>query len=221
MKRGFTLIELMVSVAIFSVVMTLALGSLLSISTAERKAETIRTAVSNLSFALDSMTRSIRTGINYHCGISGTVTSPQDCGYSGDNPYSSGQPYFAFQGIPGSLQGCAQGTVCTVEYQLVSTASGCGQTGATAGCIKRRITNTASYDSGWLQITSPDVFITNLTFYTIGSCASNPSSGCNSGAADAFQPKVAITLSGYAQVSDTQQSAFNIQTTVTQRVFDQ
>ncbi|HWB33715.1 MAG TPA: type II secretion system protein [Candidatus Paceibacterota bacterium] len=221
MKRGFTLIELMVSVAIFSVVMTLALGSLLSISTAERKAETIRTAVSNLGFALDSMTRSIRTGINYHCGTSGTVTQPQDCGYTGDTPYSTGQTYFAFQGVPGSIQGCVTGATCTVEYQLVSTASGCGQTGTSVGCIKRRVTNTSSYDSGWLQITSPDVIITGLTFYTIGSCASNPPSGCNSGAADQIQPKVAITLSGYAQVSDTQQSAFNIQTSVTQRVFDQ
>ena len=59
MHRGFTLIELMVSVTIFIIVMVIALGSLLSISEAERKAEQLKTVMNNLNFGLESMARAI------------------------------------------------------------------------------------------------------------------------------------------------------------------
>jgi prepilin-type N-terminal cleavage/methylation domain-containing protein len=60
--RGFTLIEVLVSVMIFSVVMTVALGALLAMSQSDKQAEELKTVVNNLDFALDSMTRTIRTG---------------------------------------------------------------------------------------------------------------------------------------------------------------
>jgi prepilin-type N-terminal cleavage/methylation domain-containing protein len=66
--RGFTLIEMMVSVFLFSIVIVIATGALVSILGANRKAQAVKSVMNNLNFALDSMTRSIRTGTDYDCG---------------------------------------------------------------------------------------------------------------------------------------------------------
>ena len=66
-KKGFSLIELLVSVSIFTVVMTVSIGTLLSLIDANRKAQTLASITNNLNFALDSMTRTIRTGHTYNC----------------------------------------------------------------------------------------------------------------------------------------------------------
>src|SRR3989338_987870 len=80
MKRGFTLIEMLVSVAIFSVVMLIALGSLLAMSESDRKAQTLKSVINNLNFSLDSMSRTIRTGTMYHCDVAqGSISAPRDC----------------------------------------------------------------------------------------------------------------------------------------------
>lgn len=69
-KRGFTLIEMMVAIFLFSVVMVIATGALVSILGADRKAQAVEAVMNNLNFALDSMTRAIRTGSHYDCGFS-------------------------------------------------------------------------------------------------------------------------------------------------------
>src|SRR5437868_2432209 len=86
MQKGFTLIEVLVSVMIFSIVMTVALRALLSMSESDRRAEAMKSVINNLNFALDSMVRDIRTGYNYHCGTSGAdLSTPgtQDCAGAG------------------------------------------------------------------------------------------------------------------------------------------
>jgi len=69
LQKGFTLVEMLVSVAIFAVVMTVALGSLLAMSESDRKAQTLKSVINNLNFSLDSMSRAIRTGTTYSCDI--------------------------------------------------------------------------------------------------------------------------------------------------------
>ncbi len=86
-KKGFTLIELMVSISIFAIVMTMSMGAILSVLDANQKSQTVRSVVDNLNATLESMTRSIRFGTNYHCGSTGTITAPQDC-ISGDTTFS-------------------------------------------------------------------------------------------------------------------------------------
>src|SRR3954471_17274640 len=65
--QGFTLVEMIVSVAIFMFVMVIAIGSLVSIIGADRKAQSIQSVADNLQFALDDMSRSVRTGIGFSC----------------------------------------------------------------------------------------------------------------------------------------------------------
>lgn len=66
-KRGFSLVELIVAVGIFALVMVLASGSYLMMIGITEQAQAITSGVDNLSFALETMTRTIRTGINYSC----------------------------------------------------------------------------------------------------------------------------------------------------------
>ncbi len=60
--RGFTLIEMIVSLSLFISVMTVAASSMLSIIDANRKSQATNTAVDNLNFVIDDMSRSLRTG---------------------------------------------------------------------------------------------------------------------------------------------------------------
>jgi prepilin-type N-terminal cleavage/methylation domain-containing protein len=69
--RGFTLIELIVSVGLFSIVMTIVASSYLSLLSRDRQARATNDVANNLNFVLDTMARSIRTGTNYYCGVSG------------------------------------------------------------------------------------------------------------------------------------------------------
>jgi len=65
--KGFTLVEIIVSLMIFSIVAVVALAALVKIIDANKKAQTIQDAVTNLSFTLDSMSRELRTGSKLDC----------------------------------------------------------------------------------------------------------------------------------------------------------
>jgi len=64
---GFTLVELMVSISIFMLIMTMAMGSLLVTLDAKKKSEALSFTMDNLNFALESMTRNLRMGTDYKC----------------------------------------------------------------------------------------------------------------------------------------------------------
>lgn len=66
-QRGYTLIELIVSVAIFSIVMLVAGAAFIALISLDRKARATNDVVTNLSYVVDSMERSVRTGTNYTC----------------------------------------------------------------------------------------------------------------------------------------------------------
>src|SRR3569623_1621881 len=191
-QKGFTLIEIMVSVAIFAIIMVMALGALLSVSAADRKSESLSSVMNNLNFALESMTRAIRTGYDYHCG----TTTGGDCTTGGTLLKFTSQDNKA------------------VIYAY-DNSSACGQTGTVKGCILRSPDGGVSY----LPITSPEVIITNaastgsgLELYLRGS--SHGTSG------DDSLPNVIITLTGYVQLTATQKTPFSLQTSVTQRLYD-
>jgi prepilin-type N-terminal cleavage/methylation domain-containing protein len=65
--RGYTLLEMIVAVGIFAIVMLAATGAYLSLIQLDRHARAVNDVANNLSFAVDSMARSIRTGSDYDC----------------------------------------------------------------------------------------------------------------------------------------------------------
>ena len=123
MKRGFTLIEIIVSVGIFAIVMTVALGALLSMNLANRRAQSVRIVIDNVNFALESMTREMRLGQNYHCGTDVTPSSSTsfavaDCageGSSGVAFVSSATTQIQYRLGPIVGSECDSASVCVSE----------------------------------------------------------------------------------------------------------
>lgn len=66
--KGYTLIELIVAIGLFSIVMTLAAGAYLLMISVNRETQAAASGIDNLSFATEVMLRTIRTGTNYSCG---------------------------------------------------------------------------------------------------------------------------------------------------------
>lgn len=183
-QKGFTLIEILVSVAIFATVMVIALGALLSMSESDRKAQTLKSVINNLNFSLDAMSRAMRTGTNYHCNVTVLpVTGPHDC---------SATPATSVAFLSADNQ--------TVQYCL-GNGSSCSPSG-TAILVKKGI-------AAFAPLTASEVIITNLQFYVTGAENAN------------VQPHVVILLSGKVIVSASQTSTFDLQTSVTQRLYDQ
>lgn len=74
-RSGYTLIELMVAVGLFALVMTLATGAYLIMIGISRQTQGITSGIDNLSFALETMSRTILTGTSYNCGGAGDCSN--------------------------------------------------------------------------------------------------------------------------------------------------
>ncbi len=87
-KAGFTLVEMIVSLMIFSIVSVVALSALVKIVSANKKAQTLQSAITNLNFALEAMSREIRVGADYYCqtGITKILESSDDLVNTNVNP---------------------------------------------------------------------------------------------------------------------------------------
>ena len=74
-QSGFTLIEMIVSLALFATVATVSVGALLVLVASNVQLQNEQSVMTNLSFALDSMSREIRTGTDYFCDSQSTITA--------------------------------------------------------------------------------------------------------------------------------------------------
>jgi len=63
--QGFTLVELMVAIALFSILVAVAVGGFTRALRSERQAGDIIAAESNVSLALEQMAREVRTGSDF------------------------------------------------------------------------------------------------------------------------------------------------------------
>jgi prepilin-type N-terminal cleavage/methylation domain-containing protein len=150
-KNGFTLIETMVAVFVFSIVMTLATASIFNIVSANKTSQAIKSVMDNLSSALDSMSREIRYGSTFNCGNTGS--GPLSCP---DDLAGNDHTKFGFSDRFG---------VHTV-YEFVAEDSGVGDG---SGSIYRCSPDTQA--THCVRLTAPEVHITNLHFYVRGSTA--------------------------------------------------
>lgn len=139
---GFTLVEMLVAVGLFTVVAAISLGAVLTIFDSNNKSQSSKTVVDNLNLALENMTRTVRFGRNYHCGISGNLTSPSDC----DNTVGSSDMVVSFNSD-------------IVVYRLCGTSIKMSSTGSGV---------TDCEDPNMLSITSPDTVVQHLKFYIFG-----------------------------------------------------
>lgn len=144
MKKGFTLIEVLVSVSIFAMVMLVATGSVFSIVAANKKTHSLKSIMTNLNFALESMVRDIRVGSDYTC--TGNGNSGPNCPTTPGTSFT----FTANRDIDGDGLVNDQ-----VTYSLVSNR------------IQRRVFGGNNPTTAY--ITASEINITNMQFYVIGS----------------------------------------------------
>jgi len=78
-KKGFSLIEVIVSIALFAVILTAALGSLLVIIDVNRQTKAIKLVVNNLNLAMEGMSRELRVGSNICDSDNGNSAPTASC----------------------------------------------------------------------------------------------------------------------------------------------
>ena len=193
---GFTLIELIVAVGVFTVIATLAVGSLLVMIDAEEKVFNVQTNQDNVRFVLEAMGRSIRTGIFYNKAFAGY---PNQC-TTGQHITPPGTDCFEF--LAADID--ADGDDDHVVYRRDSGA-GCGVGyPAGSGCIVREI-NPGTAEQSILPMTSPEVDISQLSFYINGNEDF-----------DERHPRVTIVLRAETPQSSFLSSELIVQTTISQ-----
>ena len=126
-SRGFTLVEMLVSISVFMVVMTVAAGSLMSVIDANNKAQALKSAINNLNFAIESMAKEIRVGSNYSCvgACSEGVDNIKFLSSRDINKNSSIDDYVTYKLDSESIKRCVNtGGVCSATDFTQMTAKG-------------------------------------------------------------------------------------------------
>lgn len=203
-KKGFTLIEVMIATALFTVIMVVGIGAVLGANDAHKRTQNIRATLDNLSFVMEEMSRSLRTGTRYHCNISsGILTDPQDC----PNDYTRS---IAFESVNGDPTSAFDQWVYSIQPSLSNPAH--------IEVVKKYEYPTGSGNQITVPLTPLNVEIDPIKsgFTVTGSCPVKPVGGL---CTDLTQPKVVIRLSGQVLYKG-QGVPFDLQTTVSQRVLD-
>lgn len=71
-RKGFTLIEMLVTVGLFTIIITIAVGGFTNAIRTQREVSSILSAESNVSITLEEMAREVRTGYLFCNGIGNT-----------------------------------------------------------------------------------------------------------------------------------------------------
>lgn len=196
-KRGITLVEVLVSFVIFTVVVTGSVGAVLRMIQANRKAQSIKTAVNNLNFALENMARNIRIGTTYHCSEAAAVPAPILGLIQNTRDCPGGGTLLAFE----SSLGDDSDNTDQIVYRLNDNASG--------RFIERSLDSGAA--GSYIPMTAPEINIDTFRFFVRNTDQTDDD--------DFIQPTVMISISGSAGTGLTS-TEFSVQTTVTQRVLD-
>lgn len=200
-QRGFTLVEMMVAVALFAVVMTISVGALLALVDANRKAQALQSVMNNLNVALDGMVRNIRMGVAYHCD---DVTETNKTVLSTRADCVSGGELLAFEAFGNSLTDTGDQWVYWFQDGRIWKSEDARDTA--------------------LPITAPEVEIDSFDVYVTGA------SGVLNADGDTTQPKVVFSIQGTAGAQDSAfsvvgtakriRTTFNIQAVASQRLLD-
>jgi len=67
-QKGFSLVEMLVAIAIFMIVVTTTLGAFLKMVDINKKVQSVRNAMDNANLAMETMMRNIRLGYDYEGG---------------------------------------------------------------------------------------------------------------------------------------------------------
>lgn len=209
--KGFTLIEMLVSVGLFSIVMLVAVAAILSIIGNNKKAQGINNVANNLNFAVESMVRDMKTGFFYKCPASNGVYPA-----TGGWPISKATFSEAIQDLctgTGAHDTVAffstlDGEAIPVEYKFIPPSGTVGSPNYIPGYIIKR--SGTSPSAPYTELTSKtDVDIQNMKMYI-----TSPIPGTHA------QPGIFLIITGKARISDNQVTNFGLQTFISQRILN-
>ena len=177
-----------------------------------------QSVMTNLSFALDSMTREIRTGTSYYCDSASNTSSGGSSNIFND---SNDLDAILKSGSVQSTNDCSTGNPTKKKYQGLAFIEGGNSITAGSdrilyyfnkleGKIYRRVGAGASE-----SIVSSGIYIKDFQFFVSGS---NPLSKIG-GSTEDDQATVTIYIEA-SEVNDPTAKSYYIQTTVTQRTLD-
>ncbi len=213
-KAGFTLIEMIVSLGVFAVVVTTAVGAVLMLIATNQQLQGEQSVMTNLSFALDTMTREIRTGTNIYC-----VTRANYFENGSDNEFEdSNNPEST---INDDVADCSTGRF-PGNHQLQGVSFYEGGNSITGSVGARRIMYYYDADAKTLMrrvgnqeaqsIVSSGLVIQNAEFFVTGTDRQETTD-------DAEQPTVTLYIEAQEK-DDTTAKTYYLSTTVTQRTLD-
>ncbi|MEY2665692.1 MAG: hypothetical protein RLZZ480_797 [Candidatus Parcubacteria bacterium] len=209
---GFTLIEMIISLGLFSVVVTVSVGALLMLVATNNQLQGEQSVMTNLSFALDSMTREMRTGTHYYC----------EYGSHNNQVFSTSGDLDSIRG--NSTHDCVNGNpdAALSNYKIglsfneggdsITTTSGDSRIlyyfDKSEGKIFRKVGANAPE-----SITSSDIYIKKMDLFVSGS---DP---LNGGSTETDQASVTIYIEA-SETSASNKKTYYLQTTVSQRTLD-
>ena len=207
-QRAFTLIEIIVSLGIFAIVATVALGALVKIVSANKKAQTVQAAVTNINYALDAISREMRVGRNYYCvfGPSFNTGTLSDGDYTSNTKCPTGYTNrsdnvtIAFNSTRSGTTGLNEPCNLITAYQFVYVSS---SKYTLTKAEQQSCDNPTVYT--FTSILDPTVVITGY-FVKVVADAATPF------------PRATIRISGYAGVAEKDKTYFDVQTTVSARI---
>ncbi len=205
-KKGFTLVETMISVSLFVVITTVGMGTLLNANSLYRKSHDMRDILNNLNYVMEDISRNARTGYNYHCLVRGielvipddsaVLSNPKSCAISDQKGW-----VVAFESAYGGPTNNDDQWVYAIGEDGKLYKATVGPYGPSSG-----------YTS-FTQMTSDEVKLdTSLSYFKVYG-AESPA------ASDSKQPLMTIRLVGTITYKGTE-SPFSIQTSVSQRLLD-
>jgi len=189
-RRGFTLVEMIVALGMFTTVMLVVVSVLASVAGANEKGRTLRIVIDNLNFAVENMARTLRVGSQYHCGANG-ATSGNDCDEASIIIFHNFQD---------------NNVITAFRWKL--DANSIGMIERSNACTDFTEGDCNPSPGDWKRITAPEIDVKSLRFYVNGAEED-----------DDAQAQVFLLTRGTAGKGSVQ-TDFNIQTTVTQRLAD-
>lgn len=194
---GFTLVELLVTIALFSILVSIAAGGFVRAMRSEREVSAMMFTESNVSVTLEEMTRELRTGYLFCDSPGSTVGSPKEA--------PECQSWCSISSS-GSIWTCSGGIEFYnangehVEYFLGTS----NNPEAPTSTILYR------YDNGTTTpLTSGNVSITNLSFTLLGNSEN-----------DQWNPRITIAVGAEPNDSTVSWTTANLETTVSARAID-
>jgi prepilin-type N-terminal cleavage/methylation domain-containing protein len=199
MKKGFTLIEMLITVGLFTIVITIAVGAFTNAIRTERQVSSLISAESNVSLALEQMTREIRNGYLFCHDPGAAATDPPSPSCNDAN--NSSMPTCTTSGNPDD----PVWTCPSLDFYDSETGDHINYSWA-GGSLTESINSSTPQ-----SITGDSVSVKDLQFVLFGQTEG-----------DHWPPRITISLGIAPSSTDpaVENDIFNLETTVSARTID-